>query len=300
MKQIVAPIKTDLHCHTMCSDGALAPEELVEYAAEPRRAVRVLAVTDHDNMNGVARAEKRGGELDVRVVPGIEISTTWQFGSCRFQIHVVGLRCDRNDPVLGEIIRYHGEIREQQCERIAKRLTELLDFDAELLYAKIAELEKRGTFVTRKHFSDFLVEQKLVSCNDEAFSRYLGKNGSAFFDVDFSSVEEAVAAIHHSGGLAVLAHPFRYENMHNRALRNLAAFFHDCGGDGIEAGSPQQKLNEKLFIRDLALKHGFFGSVGSDFHCKYVPFRTLGGDLWLPEKVKPIWEHELLLPYYKT
>ncbi len=298
IKRVDFPVKADLHCHSSRSDGALDPADLVEYAATPRRGLRLLALTDHDNMNGVAEAVSRGQKLGITVIPGIEISSHWRFGSCDFQIHVVGLGCREDCQELAGIIREHAVIRDSQADRIAGRLCELLDFDHDLLDAMVADLRARGTFVTRKHFADFLVEQGLVRDNQDAFKRYLGKTGSAFFQVNFTPLETTVAAVKCAGGIPVLAHPFKYESMHGRTLRALAAHFAGCGGLGIEF-SPQQDNQERIFIRDLAVKHGFWGSAGSDFHAPGVAARILGGDLWLPGGVQPVWELDPVRGYFQ-
>jgi predicted metal-dependent phosphoesterase TrpH len=301
VKKLEPPVRSDFHCHSIFSDGALTPEQLVDYALDKRRDVRVLALTDHDSMNGIDRAVKhiRENSLPLVLIPGIEISTTWKCGSCTFQIHVVGLSCRSDDEKLKSVIDAHSRIRDSQADKISNELIKIFSIDPDDIGGMVARLREQNTFVTRKHFSDFLQSRKLVKDNDEAFKKYLGSGGRAFFQVDFSSVETAVEAIHSAGGVAVLAHPFRYEKMHKSALKKLVEYFSgECHGDGIEGGSPSQRIDEKLFIRDLAKKYGFYCSVGSDFHMPGIPCRCLGQDLWLPEGVKPIWEHESIAGYF--
>ena len=301
VKKIEPDLKSDFHCHTLFSDGTLTPEELVDYALDERRGLELLAITDHDNMNGIVPAAEyvRDNNLPLVIIPGIEISTTWKCGSCSFQIHIVGLSCRSDDVNLKKIMDFHSRIRDSQADLIGNRLIELFSLDPSDIRGMIAKLRERRTFVTRKHFSDFLQSHELVSSNEEAFSKYLGSKGSAFFPVDFSTIEDAVEAVHSAGGVAVLAHPFRYEKMHCSTLRKLADVFKQCGGDGIEAGSPQQKRQEKDFLRGLAQKYDFYCSFGSDFHSPGVPFRSLGSDLWLPDGVRPVWNHEKIAGYFE-
>ncbi len=301
LKHVVPPLKADLHCHTMFSDGDLTPEELIDYATCPRKSIKVLAITDHDNMRACSRAQMylSTHNLDLKLIPGIEVTTLWVCGSCPFQIHIVGLGCREDDLKLGVIIEKHAQLRQQQCEMISHKLIESTPVDPQALGNMIRSLQERGTFVTKKHFSDFLQQQGIVKNNDEAFERYLGKGAEAFFSLPFCSIGEAVDAIHSSGGVAVLAHPFRYTHMHKKVLRHLLEEFSQLGGDALEVGNSNQAIDEKICLRDLALHYDLYGSIGSDFHSPKIIYRSLGSDLWMLEKIKPIWEHDLIRPYFQ-
>lgn len=300
MKHIESPKKSDFHCHTLCSDGSLSPEALIDYAVSARKQIKVLAITDHDNMHAVAPATSyaKARGYDIRILPGIEFSTHWSHGSCDFSIHIVGLFCNENSPELKSRVDSHLILRKMRVTDISEKLLNCCDIDPRHLSDMTERLEKRGTFVTRKHFSDLLVADGIVADNEEAFDKYLGKTGKAYSKIVFSPIPDVIQTIHQSGGIAILAHPLRYKNMHNKVLRVLAEDFANWGGDGIECGHPNQAMDDRLFIRDIALKYNFLASFGSDFHDLNVPFRSLGSELWLPENVRPVWTHELFEGYY--
>ncbi len=300
IKHIEAPKKSDFHCHSFYSDGALSPEQLIDYAVCERKQIKVLAITDHDNMKAIAPAKAYAAAqgYDIKIIPGIEFSSYWKNGSCDFTIHIVGLFCDENNPELNSLVKKHKDIRDERIDKIASLLFANSSLDPNHLQDMIDGLLKQGTFVTRKHFSNILISDGIVADNDEAFEKFLGKSGKAYVKVKYSLIPDVIKAIHAAGGLAILAHPLRYKNMHNKVLRVLAKDFAEWGGDGIECAHPNQSLDDKIFVRDIALKYDFLASMGSDFHELNVPFRSLGSDLWLPEKVRPVWTDPHFKDYY--
>ena len=89
----------DLHCHSNISDGTLTPTELVQRAAG--RGVKVLALTDHDDVDGLGEARAVAGELGIGFINGVEVSVTWRSHT----LHIVGLGIDPDYPPLVEGLR---------------------------------------------------------------------------------------------------------------------------------------------------------------------------------------------------
>lgn len=81
-------LKVDLHCHSNISDGVLAPAAVAAYAR--KAGVDVWALTDHDEVSGVAAARAAALDLGMRFVAGVEISITWAGQT----VHIVGLQVD--------------------------------------------------------------------------------------------------------------------------------------------------------------------------------------------------------------
>lgn len=299
--QIYPPLKSDLHTHTLCSDGKLSPVEYVDYALG--RDIRVIALTDHDNMNAwePIRRYIREKELPLRVIPGIEISSTWIEGSCPYQIHVVGLNCDPSNVRLQETIRENKEKRDFRVKDISEKLVKC-GVDAGDLADYLQVFLDRSTFITRKHFSDYLVKHHFVSDNARAFEKYLGKGCPAYCKVQWNSVANAVDVIRAAGGIPVLAHPMRYKELNRKTKYRdrLIDHFAEIGGTSMETAHPLMKIEEKLIARDYANGHNLYSSYGSDFHEKNVPDRSMGKDLWLAAPSKPIWEHEQIKEFFKS
>ena len=145
----VGPMKIDLHSHTFYSDGVLSPEELVQRAVEKK--VRVLAITDHDTTDGLARAQAHiaAADLPLQLIPGVEISTSWY----EFEIHLVGLQVNPADQLLQQRLQSQQQRRLERATEMARRLTK---FQVPDCLPAVLELAN-GAALTRTHFARHLV-----------------------------------------------------------------------------------------------------------------------------------------------
>ncbi len=284
MTAYISPI--DLHSHSKASDGALSPTELVERARD--RGVRILALTDHDTVGGIAEASDAASRLGVTLVPGCEISTTW----LNRQIHVVGLFLNTGDPGLASFLEGQRQRRIERAEAIGRKLERQGFRDA---YRRCAERADSGANITRGNYARFIFEEGRAQSIDDAFNAYLKKGRSCYVSTRWVDIREAVDAIHGAGGVAVLAHPRRYD-LTNTKLRELIAYFRQCGGEAMEVASCQQRPCDRDFLADLAGDSGLLASVGSDFH-QASPWRDLGHNLKLPEGTRPVWECPVALEF---
>lgn len=269
----------DLHCHSTASDGALSPTELVRRAHE--HAVTSLALTDHDTVSGLAEAQTAATATGIKLIPGIELSTSWQ-NKC---FHIVGLGIDPAYPPLREATQNLQIMRMERAEKIAyklekKRIPGALD----------AVKKAAGTgMITRTHFADFLLSQFHVSTQQEAFDRYLGAGKDAYVATVWAELELAVNWITQSGGVAVLAHPLRYKLTASWMKRLLTAF-KEAGGQGIEVVTGRYNSDEIKLVAGYASRFELAGSVGSDFHSPANQWVELGRLAPLPTNIKPVWE----------
>ncbi len=206
----------DLHSHTRASDGLLTPQALVQRAVEMR--VGVLAITDHDSVSGVSEAQQAVIEQDlpIKVVPGVEISTVWE----NHEIHIVGLNIDIHHPTMTAFLAAQHACRQARAERIAERLEKAAVPGALAGAARLAD----GGVITRGHFARFLVEQGRADNIAQVFKNYLARGKTGYVPPQWCTIEQAIDAIHHSGGCAVLAHPGRY-GLSAKWLKRLVAFF---------------------------------------------------------------------------
>ena len=269
----------DLHSHSIASDGALSPTELVKRAHE--KGVTVLALTDHDTTNGLAEAQQAAAELGMRLINGIELSAS-HLNQC---LHIVGLNIDPNNPALSEGIAQQQKIRDLRAKQIAEKLEKKKIFGA---YEFVTQAAGNGE-ITRSHFADFLLTHQHVTTQQEAFDRYLSKGKPAFVPTVWASLEETVAWIKAAGGVAVVAHPLRYKlsaKWMNRAL----GVFKQAGGQGIEVVTGRASLDEIRMSQQFAEKHQLYASAGSDFHAPDNLYLELGRLAAMPAGLKPVWE----------
>ncbi|MFA0810033.1 PHP domain-containing protein [Microbulbifer epialgicus] len=274
----------DLHSHSTASDGILSPAQLVSRAKF--QGVTLMALTDHDTVDGLAEAQEAGDRLDMTVIAGIEFSSRWG----RRPVHIVGLNIDPTSKSLNEAISQRMELRCERAERIAERLHQR-GFTGALEGGRgIAGDSVLG----RPHFARWMVEAGHVEDTGRAFKRYLGSGKIGDVRVEWPQMAKTIETIHAAGGSAVLAHPLKYGLSRTQLLRLLQEFL-GCGGDAVELLCGRQNPVQTRELRTLMVSAtgGINGtlppcSLGSDFHQPEQLWRELGC-VRLPEDVEPVW-----------
>lgn len=269
----------DLHCHSTASDGALTPTELVRRAHS--KGVTVLALTDHDSVAGLAEAVLAAEKTGLRLLPGIELSATYA-NQC---LHIVGLNIDATHPALLDGIRQQHDIRAQRAHKIAEKL-EKKGFTGAYEAVKAAAGDGE---ITRSHFADFLLAQGAVKDQQDAFDRYLSKGKPAFVPTQWAPLEQAIAWIKQAGGIAVMAHPLRY-NLSYKWMNRALADFKQAGGQAVEVVTGRASEDDIRLSLQFVQKNQLYASVGSDFHSPENQWVELGRLAPLPANVKPVWE----------
>jgi len=268
----------DLHCHSTASDGALSPSALLERASE--RGVSHLALTDHDTIAGLAEAGRAARQLGIVLVPGVELSCLWKSRT----IHVVGLDFDPGDTgFLGALAR-QNENRWARARMIADRL-DRLGVDGLLDKATAAA---GGDVPGRPHFAEVLVGEGVVGNAAQAFKRYLGSGKAGDVKAYWPELPEVVRWINEAGGIAVLAHPRKYQLTATK-LRELTADFRRAGGQAIEVSTSGQSSGDLGFLAELCRKEQLLASQGSDFHFPGAPWCELGRIMKMPDGLEPVW-----------
>ena len=272
-------MKIDLHSHTHYSDGHLSPKELIDRAHNMQ--VDVLAITDHDTIDGIAEAlaYQAGQKRKLQILPGVEISTSWH----NFDIHILGLHVDQHNEVFLQRLAEQSAERDRRAQQISDKLAKV---GINNVFADAKALAGVGQ-VTRAHFARVLLARQLVNDMEAAFKKYLGKGKKAHVSPQWISIDEAISWIHDAGGKAVLAHPGHYD-LSTKWLKRLVAEFSLGGGDGMEVIHSHLSPDKKKLLADLASQHQLMASSGSDFH---YPNRwtELGKNLTLPTQLVPIW-----------
>lgn len=271
--------KIDLHCHSLASDGALTPTQLIERAADQQ--VTDIALTDHDTTAGLKEAQIAANQHGINLISGIELSTTWE-NKC---FHIVGADIDPDYSPLQHGIKRLREIRTTRAEKIADKLAKK---GIEGALDAVRKNAGQG-MITRTHFAEFLLEGQYVNTLQDAFDRYLSKGKPGFVSTQWTELEQAIEWIKGAGGIAILAHPLRYK-LTASWLRRLLSSFKETGGAGIEVVTGRNNPDEIKKAAYYAEKFELYGSIGSDFHNPNNPWVELGRLTPLPSSIKPVWE----------
>lgn len=217
----------DLHCHSTVSDGMLSPTEVVRLARQ--NGCTLLALTDHDHTGGLAEARAEANTLGLSFVNGVEISVTWRGRT----IHVVGLDFDEHNETLQSLL---AEVRKGRLKRLEAIAAKLEKKGITGTYEGALALAANKEMASRTHIAEFLIREGHVKNKQQAFTKYLGDGKSCSVKHEWATLEDCVAAITGAGGMAIIAHPMRYE-LSATAKRNLFQEFKNLGGAGIEVHS---------------------------------------------------------------
>jgi hypothetical protein len=276
----------DLHCHSTVSDGTLTPGELVARAAG--RGVTLLALTDHDDTDGLAEARSAAAQHGIEFVNGVEVSVTWR----KHTVHVVGLGIDPTHPQLAQGLATVRSGRGARAEKMAEALARAgIGGALEGAYRHASNPNMIG----RTHFARFLVESGQCRDVKSVFNRFLAQGKTGYVPHEWASLADAVSWIRRSGGMAVLAHPGRYMSgrggMGSKSMRELLAEFVAHGGDGLEIVTGSHTPAQYAEFARYATEFGLLASCGSDFHGPEESYRDLGRLPDLPLGCKPIWQN---------
>lgn len=272
-------MKVDLHCHSNLSDGQLSPVELVRYASN--LGLDMLAITDHDRADKLPEVVALAETLKVRLVSGIELSCRWN----KMTVHVVGLNIMLDSSAVHEMTSRQSRARQQRAVEIGNRLDKLNIPDCYQGASVIAGQSQIG----RPHFAQYLLKIGAVKDLNAAYKRYLGAGKVGDVKAHWPELEEAVTWIQGAGGLAVLAHPAKY-NLSRRKLDLMCDAFKEAGGDALELVSGLQAENVTEYHQQLCRKYGLYASCGSDFHGPVSSWHDLGKMAPLPVSCNPVWE----------
>jgi predicted metal-dependent phosphoesterase TrpH len=272
-------LKVDLHCHSNVSDGVLAPAAVAAYAR--KAGVDVWALTDHDEVGGIAAARAAAEAHGMRFVTGVEISITWASET----VHIVGLQIDERDAALVAGLARTRSGRDNRGREIARQLDAAGihgAYEGALTYVGNPDL------MSRTHFARYLVEIGACANIPDVFKKYLSEGKPGYVPHCWASLADAVGWIRGAGGIAVIAHPGRYR-FSQLAQGELFDEFKQLGGAAIEVVTGSHTPDQYPVYAQLANSYGFLASRGTDFHApgeSRVDFALLPP---LPANVTPVW-----------
>jgi predicted metal-dependent phosphoesterase TrpH len=271
-------VNADLHCHSTASDGVLSPGNVVRRAAA--QGVEVLALTDHDQLDGLQEAREAAHETGVFLVDGVEVSVSWRGAT----LHVVGLGVDAQNPVLRAGLEH---VRSGRLERAREMGAGLERAGISGCFEGAVALAKNAAMVSRTHFARYLAQCGHVANTRDAFRHYLVPGKPGYVPHRWAGLAEALRWIRGAGGRSVLAHPGRY-GLSAGAIESLLAEFKAGGGCAIEVMSGSHSRDQYALFGAIAARHGLAASSGSDFHGP-TEGAELGSLPPLASHLRPVW-----------
>lgn len=278
----VAPrsvLNIDLHCHSNVSDGKLAPAELA--ARAKANGVDVWALTDHDEVGGIAAARAAANKLGLSFVAGVEISITWSGET----VHIVGVQIDETNRALIDGLHQTRNGREKRAHEMAQQLAAVGITDA---YEGALKFAGNPDLIGRTHFARYIIELGVCPNIAAVFSNYLIEGKPGFVPHRWATLAQAVGWIQGAGGTAIIAHPgrYRFSDLQRNALLDE---FIALGGNAIEVVTGSHTVDDYAVWAKIAQQFGLRGSRGSDFHAPGESRIDLGALPPLPSFVTPVW-----------
>ena len=272
-------LNVDLHCHSTISDGVLAPRALA--ARAKANGVDIWALTDHDEVSGIAEARAAAAALGLGYVAGVEISVTWAGTT----VHIVGLQIDECNAELVNGLATTRNGREQRAREIARQLAAagIPDaFEGALNFAGNKDL------LSRTHFARYIIQLGVCASVHEVFKKYLIEGKPGYVPHRWATLQKAVTWIRNAGGIAVVAHPGRYK-FSDLAFDEFMQEFKQHGGTAVEVMTGSHSVDQYDEYAVVASRYGLMASRGSDFHGPNESRVDLGSLPPLPANLTPVW-----------
>ena len=243
----------DLHIHTTASDGTCTPEEVVRLAK--KKGFSLIAITDHDTMDGVREAVEAGKKYNVEVIPGVEISA-----GVDLEVHMLGYGMSPDHPIMVEMME---DMRLARIERMVRMIDNLRNMGIDITQEEVESLADGA--IGRPHIARVLIAHGVVPDVRTAFREYIGLNAPAYAERRKMTSEQVVRNIRAAGGVPVLAHGglLRISEVQlNQWIDNMVK----AGLMGLECYHNAHTPAMERFLRNAAQKRGLLVTGGSDFH----------------------------------
>lgn len=265
---IESDLKKDLHMHTVHSDGALTPEELIDMRVS--EGYELLSITDHDVAGGTVAGAGYAEKIGVRFICGIEFDSVDELGK---DLHMLGYGFDpHNELFMDKLI----EVLNERNIRNEKLRTALNERGYGITIEDVKAVNN-GRYVGKPTFAKILVKKGIASSVNEVFATIFREPDIKVIQKVTMPSKEAIATIHAAGGLAVMAHPMEqrrldesfadYEPRMYRIMDRMIEY----GVDGIECHHPSATPGQQELLVRYAKEHGMMITRGSDIHSPTQP-----------------------------
>ncbi len=256
--------RIDLHTHSTASDGLYEPSVLLQQARDA--GLQILALTDHDTTNGIAEASQAAHNLDIELIPGIEINTEID----KNEVHVLGYFPDYEQPEFQQVLQTLRDARVRRGQRIVEKLNEQ---GVNISWPRVREIAQGA--VGRPHIAEALQEAGYVQSIPEAFDKYIGSHCPAYVPRYKLSPEDAIHLIASVNGLPVMAHPLTVPGIDT--LRARLPGMCQAGLAGVEVYYGPYTQQDEQALKTLADEYNLIATGGSDYHGPGIHPTPLGG-----------------------
>jgi hypothetical protein len=268
-------VPVDLHLHSTFSDGTDSPAAIVEAAR--RIGLSAIALTDHDNLDGISEGRTAAEAAGVRFVAGTELSVVWDTGA----MHMLVYFLEPGPGPLQDRLVWLQQARASRNEQIADRLAQL---GLDVRFAEVVE-EAGGHGIGRPHFAAVLVRKGYAVDMADAFDRYLAAGRPGYISRERLDAHEAISLARASGAAPVIAHPHTL-GVAAEDYRSAFVELAEAGLAGIEAYYPEYPSQLRAHLAEVCAHLGIAATGGSDYHGTYKPGLAVGtgyGDLVVPD-----------------
>jgi len=267
----------DLHTHSLCSDGAQTPADVVRTAKEA--GLSAIALSDHDSIKGVREAMEEGKKLGVEVVPAVELSA-----QSDTELHILGYFIDIHNKRLNDTMAYALQVRTERQEESCKRLNEQ---GFEITMEEVRAEAHGSPVLCRAHLAKIMVRKGYAESVKDAFAKYLSVGCYAYSNREALTGPEAVSLIKEAGGIAVAAH-LHLIKLPDEELREYLKSLIPYGLCGVEGYYTDYTPDMEVRYRAMAKELGLVISGGTDYHGANKPHISIGkgrGNLAIPYHV---------------
>ena len=243
---------SDLHTHTIFSDGSLSPEELL--TAAKNLNLTYLAITDHDTVDGLRHLYENGlyPNKGIKIIPGIELKADHER-----EVHIVGYNIDIYN---GRLLDKLNELTDARWVRFSEIVNKLQEKGFQVREADVLKIAGTSSSLGRSHIARALVKNGCFKNVREAFEKMLQRGKPAYVPRYLPSLKEIICLLRKAGGIVCLAHP--------KLIGDDALVEEICqsGIDAVEVFYPCHNPEDVNRYMKLAEKYGLMVSGGSDFH----------------------------------
>jgi predicted metal-dependent phosphoesterase TrpH len=246
-----------------------------------------MALTDHDDMDGLDEARAAAAQHSMTFINGVEVSVSWRTHT----LHIVGLNIAPAYPPLVEGLR---SVRSGRGERARKMSDALAKAGIGGVLEGAYHYAGNPNMIGRTHFARYLVEAGHCKDVKSVFNRYLVKGKPGYVPHQWAVLADAISWIRGSGGVAVLAHPGRYmtgrNGMGKKTMQELLTEFVELGGQALEVVTGSHTPEQYAEFARYAEEFNLLASCGSDFHGPSESYRDMGRLPDFPLGCRPVWE----------
>lgn len=275
-------MKSDLHIHTLYSDGVFSPEKIVDTAIDV--GLQVIALTDHDNVLSYPVAKEylkqTGREDKLEIIRGIEVNTLYK----NYEVHILGYFMDVENSDFQSMLKAQQQARVKQTKEIISLLSK-----KEGIKIKFEDIKKQvaeGGSIGRPHIAKAITNAGGTNSVIDAYAKYIHDDSPVYVQRKTVTPQDAVEVIYDAGGIPVIAHPHDID-IADKLIKELMQY----GLRGIEAYHRKHSPACVEYFSSMAEELGLIVTGGSDFHCPNI----MNGQIILGKNFVPEWVYDKLI-----